>query len=148
MDNKTTRKEQIYPNKPIDLSPDPNTNELIAKILDRDKQGLDQFGITMRQKMLQNPKDCLLWMQDALEESIDFSRYMIEAINSYRILNEDAPSNAAKIIVDENTLSYDFNRIKEVKTDGDVSRPGATNPGKGKGEKVSERKDQQTKKEK
>jgi|TARA_Y100000114_G_scaffold151822_1_gene169168 hypothetical protein len=89
MDNKTTRKEQIYPNKPIDLSPDPNTNELIAKILDRDKQGLDQFGITMRQKMLQNPKDCLLWMQDALEESIDFSRYMIEAINSYRILNEE-----------------------------------------------------------
>ena len=89
MDNKTTRQEQIYPNKPIDLSPDPNTNELIAKILDRDKQGLDQFGITMRQKMLQNPKDCLLWMQDALEESIDFSRYMIEAINSYRILNEE-----------------------------------------------------------
>ena len=89
MDNTTTRKEQIYPNKPIDLSPDPNTNELIAKILDRDKQGLDQFGITMRQKMLQNPKDCLLWMQDALEESIDFSRYMIEAINSYRILNEE-----------------------------------------------------------
>ena len=89
MDNKTTRKEQIYPNKTIDLSPDPNTNELIAKILDRDKQGLDQFGITMRQKMLQNPKDCLLWMQDALEESIDFSRYMIEAINSYRILNEE-----------------------------------------------------------
>ena len=89
MDNKITRKKQIYPNKPIDLSPDPNTNELIAKILDRDKQGLDQFGITMRQKMLQNPKDCLLWMQDALEESIDFSRYMIEAINSYRILNEE-----------------------------------------------------------
>lgn len=89
MDNKTTRKEQIYPNKSIDLSPDPNTNELIAKILDRDKQGLDQFSITMRQKMLQNPKDCLLWMQDALEESIDFSRYMIEAINSYRILNEE-----------------------------------------------------------
>lgn len=89
MDNKTTRKEQIYPNKPIDLSPDQNTNELIAKILDRDKQGLDQFSITMRQKMLQNPKDCLLWMQDALEESIDFSRYMIEAINSYRILNEE-----------------------------------------------------------
>jgi cell shape-determining protein MreC len=28
-------------------------------------------------------------MQDALEESIDFSRYMIEAINSYRILNEE-----------------------------------------------------------
>ena len=63
-------------------------------------------------------------------------------------IGANAPSNAAKIIVDENTLSYDFNRIKEVKTDGDVSRPGATNPGKGKGEKGSERKDQQTKKEK
>jgi hypothetical protein len=89
MDNKTTRKEQIYPNKPIDLSPDPNTNELIAKILDRDKQGLDQFGITMRQKMLQNPKDCKHWLFNALEESIDFSRYIIEAIYSYQNLVEE-----------------------------------------------------------
>ena len=63
-------------------------------------------------------------------------------------IGANVPSNAAKIIIDENTLSYDFNRIKEVKTDGDVSRPGATNPGKGEREKVSERKDQQTKKEK
>jgi hypothetical protein len=89
MDNKTTRKEQIYPNKPIDLSPDPNTNELIARILDRDKEGLDKFGLTMRQVMLKNPKDCKHWLFNALEESIDFSRYMIEAINSYRILNEE-----------------------------------------------------------
>ena len=63
-------------------------------------------------------------------------------------IGANVPSNAAKIIIDENTLSYDFNRIKEVKTDGDVSRTGATNPGKGEREKVSERKDQQTKKEK
>ena len=89
MDHKATRQKQKYPNNPIDLSDDPNTNELISKILDRCDKGMDQFGITMRQKMLQNPKDCLIWMQDALEESIDFSRYMIEAINSYRILNEE-----------------------------------------------------------
>ena len=63
-------------------------------------------------------------------------------------IGANVPSNAAKIIIDENTLSYDFNRIKEVKTDGDVSRTGATNPGKGEREIVSERKDQQTKKEK
>ena len=98
MANKTSRQEPIYPNKPIDLSKDPNTNELIARILDRDKQGLDQFKITMREKMLKNPKDCLLWLQDALEESIDFSRYIIEAINSYRILNEDNKKLNLKII--------------------------------------------------
>jgi|TARA_B100001939_G_scaffold339644_1_gene346699 hypothetical protein len=89
MDNKTTRKEQIYPNKPIDLSPDPNTNELIARILDRDKEGLDKFGLTMRQVMLKNPKDCKHWLFNALEESIDFSRYIIEAIYSYQNLVEE-----------------------------------------------------------
>ena len=52
----------------------------------------------MREKMLKNPKDCLLWLQDALEESIDFSRYIIEAINSYRILNEDNKKLNLKII--------------------------------------------------
>ena len=61
-------------------------------------------------------------------------------------IGANSPSDAAKIVIDENTLSYDFNRIKEVKTDGDVSRPGTRDPGKGKREKVSERKDQQTKK--
>ena len=59
-------------------------------------------------------------------------------------IGANSPSNDAKIVIDENTLSYDFNRIKEVKTDGDVSRPGTRDPGKGKREKVSERKNQQT----
>ena len=45
MDNKTTREEPKYPNKPIDLSSDENTNELIARILDRDAEGLDRFKI-------------------------------------------------------------------------------------------------------
>ena len=55
------------------------------------------------------------------------------------------PSNAAKIIIDEKTLSYDFKRIKEVDPNANaLSTPGTTDPGKGKGEKVSERKDQQT----
>ena len=60
------------------------------------------------------------------------------------------PSNAAKIIIDEKTLSYDFKRIKEVDNLNANALPktGGTDPGKGKGEKVSERKDQQTKKEK
>ena len=55
------------------------------------------------------------------------------------------PSNAAKIVIEEKTLSYDFERIKEVDPNADaLSTPGGTDPGKGKGEKVSERKDQQT----
>ena len=88
MDNKTDGKASQYPNKPIDLSPDPNTNTLISKILDRDKEGMDKFGLTMRQVMLKNPIDCKKWLNDALEESIDQSRYLIEAILSYQILDE------------------------------------------------------------
>ena len=89
MDNKTDGKASQYPNKPIDLSPDPNTNTLISKILDRDKEGLDKFGLTMRQVMLKNPNDCKIWLNDALEESIDHSRYLIEAILSYQNLAEE-----------------------------------------------------------
>jgi hemoglobin-like flavoprotein len=89
MDNKTDGKTSQYPNKPIDLSPDPNTNTLISKILDRDKEGMDKFGLTMRQVMLKNPIDCKKWLNDALEESIDQSRYLIEAILSYQILLEE-----------------------------------------------------------
>ena len=55
------------------------------------------------------------------------------------------PSNAAKIIIDEKTLSYDFKRIKEVDPNANaLQTPGTTDPEKGKREKVSERKDQQT----
>ena len=89
MDNKTDGKTSQYPNKPIDLSPDPNTNTLISKILDRDKEGMDKFRLTMRQVMLKNPIDCKKWLNDALEESIDQSRYLIEANLSYQILLEE-----------------------------------------------------------
>ena len=77
MDHETTREKSVYPNKQIDLSPDPNTNTLISKILDRDKEGMDKFVLTMRQVMLKNPIDCKKWLNDALEESIDHSRYLI-----------------------------------------------------------------------
>ena len=89
MDNETDGKASQYPNKPIDISPDPNTNTLISKILDRDKEGLDKFGLTMRQVMLKNPIDCKKWLNYELEESIDQSRYLIEAILSYQILAEE-----------------------------------------------------------
>ena len=89
MDHETSREKSVYPNKQIDLSPDPNTNTLISKILDRDKEGMDKFGLTMRQVMLKNPIDCKKWLNDALEESIDHSRYLIEAILSYQILAEE-----------------------------------------------------------
>ena len=89
MDNKAKRKMEIYPNKPINLSPDPNTNTLIAKILDRDKEGMDKFGLTMRQVMLKNPIDCKQWLNKSLEEKIDDARYTIEAILSYQNLFEE-----------------------------------------------------------
>ena len=89
MDNKTSREEPKYPNKPINLSPDPNTNTLISKILDRDKEGMDKFGLTMREKMLKNPNDCKQWLNNSLEEKIDDARYTIEAILSYQNLSEE-----------------------------------------------------------
>ena len=89
MDHKTSREKSVYPNKQIDLSPDPNTNTLISKILDRDKEGMDKFGLTMRQKMLKNPNDCKHWLKNSLEEAIDLSRYTIEAILSYQNLDEE-----------------------------------------------------------
>jgi hypothetical protein len=60
------------------------------------------------------------------------------------------PSTAAEIIIDDKTISYEFNRIKEVKTDGDntLPTPGEKDPGKGKREKVSERKNSETKEKK
>ena len=89
MDQKTTRQEPKYPNKPIDLAKDPNTNEVIADVLTRCNQGMDKFGITMRAVMLQNPKDALYWLNNSYEEKIDDLRYTKEAIQSFRNLNEE-----------------------------------------------------------
>ena len=109
MDNKTNGKTSQYPNKPIDLSPDPNTNTLISKILDRDKEGMDKFGLTMRQVMLKNPIDCKKWLNDALEESIDHSRYLIEAILSYQNLAEENKKLKKQIkeLKEHNRLLYE-----------------------------------------
>ena len=109
MDNKTDGKTSQYPNKPIDLSPDPNTNTLISKILDRDKEGMDKFGLTMRQVMLKNPIDCKKWLNDALEESIDHSRYLIEAILSYQNLAEENKKLKKQIkeLKEHNRLLYE-----------------------------------------
>ena len=89
MDQKTSRQEPKYPNKPIDLAKDPNTNEVIADVLTRCNQGMDKFGITMRAVMLQNPKDALYWLNNSYEEKIDDLRYTKEAIQSFRNLNEE-----------------------------------------------------------
>ena len=109
MDNKTDGKASQYPNKPIDLSPDPNTNTLISKILDRDKEGMDKFGLTMRQVMLKNPIDCKKWLNDALEESIDHSRYLIESILSYQNLAEENKKLKKQIkeLKEHNRLLYE-----------------------------------------
>ena len=59
------------------------------------------------------------------------------------------PTTAAKIVIDNKTLSYDFKRIKEVDPNANaLSTPGGKDPGKGKREKVSERKDNETKEKK
>ena len=109
MDNKTDGKTSQYPNKPIDLSPDPNTNTLISKILDRDKEGMDKFGLTMRQVMLKNPNDCKKWLNAAFEESIDHSRYLIESILSYQNLAEENKKLKKQIkeLKEHNRLLYE-----------------------------------------
>nr|BAR34724.1 hypothetical protein [uncultured Mediterranean phage uvMED] len=84
-----TGKKQIYPYNKIDLSPDPNTNEVISDILSRCKQGMDKFGLTMRSLMLKNPKDALYFLNNSYEEKIDDIRYTKEAIQSFRNLNEE-----------------------------------------------------------
>ena len=75
-----------------------------------------------------------------------------QAIETFSTLDAavkaSVPSDAAKIVIDTKTLSYDFKRIKEVENSNATTNtlPGSANkdPGKGKREKVSERKDQQT----
>ena len=54
-------------------------------------------------------------------------------------VGSNSPSDAAKIVIDESTISYDFNRIKEVKTDGDnsIPRSGKSDRGKRETEKKS-----------
>ena len=106
MAEKNTRQGKKYPDNQIDLSPDPNTNTLISKILDRDKEGMDKFGLTMRQVMLKDPNDCKRWLNDALEESIDHSRYLIEAILSYQNLAEEN-----KKLKKENKKLKEHNRL-------------------------------------
>ena len=94
MDNKSKRESQesktndSYPFKKIQLSPDPNTNEVISDILTRCKQGMDKFANTMRSLMLKNPKDALYWLNNSYEEKIDDLRYTKEAIQAFRNLHE------------------------------------------------------------
>ena len=109
MDKKINGKTSQYPNQPITLSPDPNTNTLVSKILDRDIEGMDKFGLTMRQKMLKNPNDCKIWLNDALEETIDLSRYLIEAILSYQYLAEENKKLKKEIkeLKEHNRMLYD-----------------------------------------
>jgi hypothetical protein len=61
----------------MSLSDDPNTQELISRILIRDQQGMEKFGITMRDLK----KTPLQFIEEAIEENIDLLRYLIEAAN-------------------------------------------------------------------
>ncbi len=106
MDSKNTGKSEKYPFIKIDLSPDPNTNELISRILSRDKEGIDKFKVTMREKQLANPTDAKYWLQEALEEGIDLVRYLIESIHSYNTLLEEHKKLQQKH--DDLKKSYEF----------------------------------------
>ena len=55
------------------------------------------------------------------------------------------PSSAAKIVINEKTLSYDFQRIKEVKPNGNntLRTSGPKDPGKGKREEKVEQTNKQ-----
>ena len=63
----------------------------------------------MRQKMLKNPNDCKIWLNDALEETIDLSRYLIEAILSYQYLAEENKKLKKEIkeLKEHNRMLYD-----------------------------------------
>ena len=61
----------------MSLSDDPNTQELISRILVRDQQGMERFGIKMRDLK----KTPLQFIEEAIEENIDLLRYLIEAAN-------------------------------------------------------------------
>ena len=61
----------------MSLSHDPNTQELISRILVRDQQGMERFGITMRDLK----KTPLQFIEEAIEENIDLLRYLVEAAN-------------------------------------------------------------------
>ena len=56
------------------------------------------------------------------------------------------PSAAAKIVIDNKTITYDFKRIKEVKNQNanTLSTPGDKDPGRRESKKVSERKNTET----
>lgn len=74
MDNKNTRHIKKYKHSQIK---DPNTRELIARIIKRDRQGRKKFKNTMRE-VNKNPAQ---WIEEAIEETIDKVRYLIEALN-------------------------------------------------------------------
>ena len=56
-----------------------------------------------------------------------------------KAVQASVPSTAAKIVVDDKTLSYEFNRVKGVNTSNanTLPTPGKSNPGEGKREKKS-----------
>ena len=56
---------------------DPNTKEVIHRILIRDQQGMKKFKKTMREIN----KSPVKWLEEAIEGSIDNLRYLIEAVN-------------------------------------------------------------------
>lgn len=74
MDNQNTKYIKKYKHSQIK---DPNTRELIARIIKRDRQGKKIYKNVMRE-VNKNPAQ---WIEEAIEETIDKVRYLIEALN-------------------------------------------------------------------
>ena len=55
-----------------DITSDPIVNKVIAKHIQRHKEGMENFGITMKD----NNKPLKEWVKDAQEEAMDFTLYL------------------------------------------------------------------------
>ena len=55
-----------------DITSDPVVNNVIKKIIKRDKQGMEKFGKTMAD----NTRPLNEWVKEAQEESLDFIHYL------------------------------------------------------------------------
>ena len=55
-----------------ELTTDPVVNKVIAKHIQRHKEGMETFGITMKD----NNKPLKEWVKDAQEEAMDFALYL------------------------------------------------------------------------
>ena len=77
--NKLVKFVQTKLNQAIkgEITSDPIVNQVIAKHIERHKQGMENFGITMKD----NNKPFKEWVKDAQQESMDQILYLEKTLN-------------------------------------------------------------------